>query len=62
MNRFVFEGKAFSFNILKHSISSSLLYWARIIPNVDISIVTSLMSVYRSISRSYLGCGVVCFC
>ena len=48
----MFEEEAFSFNILKYCISSSILYRARIIPNVDISIVTSLMSVYRSISRS----------
>ena len=52
MNRIVFEEEAFSFNELKYCISSSLLYWATIIPNMDIYIVTSLMSVYMSISKS----------
>ena len=51
-NRIVFEEEAFSFNRLKCCISSSLLYWATIIPNVDISMVTYLTSGYRSISRS----------
>ena len=41
----MFEEEAFSFYRLKYCISSSLLYWAEIIPNADISIVTSLMSV-----------------
>ena len=36
----MFEEEPFSFNRLKYCISSSLLYRARIIPNVDISIVT----------------------
>ena len=51
-NRIVSEEEAFSFNRLKCCISSSLLYWATIIPNVDISMVTYLTSGYRSISRS----------
>ena len=39
MTRIVFKEEAFSFNRLKYCISSSLLYWAGIIPNVNISYI-----------------------
>ena len=51
-DRAVFEDAPFSHIRLKHSIISSLLYWAGIIPNVDISFVRTLPSLYMTDPRS----------
>ena len=51
-DRVVFEDAPFSHIRLKHSIISSLLYWAGIIPNVDISFVRTLPSLYMTDPRS----------
>ena len=48
----VFEDAPFSYIRLKHSIISSLLYWAGIIPNVDTSFVRTLSSLYMIDPRS----------
>ena len=41
----MFEEEAFSFNRLKHIVSSSLLFWVGIIPNVDIGKVLAFHKV-----------------
>ena len=51
-NRVVFEDAPFSYIRLKHSIISSILYWAGIIPNVDTSFVRTLSSLYMTVPRS----------
>ena len=48
-NRIVFEDLPFSYSILTtHSIISSLLFWAGIVPNVETSIVRRPSSVYMT--------------
>ena len=41
----MFEEANFSFNRLKHIVSSFLLFWAEIIPNVDIGKVLAFHKV-----------------
>ena len=50
-NRIMFEDILVSYNRLTHSIISSLLYWAGIVPNVDTSFFRT-PSMYMSSSRS----------
>ena len=51
-NRVVFKEASFSHIRLKHSIISPFLYWVGIIPNVDISFVRTLPSLYMTDPRS----------
>ena len=48
----MFEDVPFSHSRQKHSIISSLLVWAGIMPEVDTSFVKRLSNLYMSTTRS----------
>ena len=48
----MFKDASFSHSRLKHSIISSLILWAGIMPDVDISFVKRLSNLYMSTARS----------
>ena len=48
----MFEDASFSPSRLKHSIISSLIFWAGIMPDVDTSFVKRLSYLYMSTTSS----------